>query len=1029
MPTTLVPSAKACRASMIVRASRLAAIALAVLASAVVASADTYAMVEPLGHAWRGERVSFALVDPAAQPGPVRVVDDRGRSLPAEVVADGARRRLEVLAGLQPFETRRLRVVPGAGDANPFRFVERDGLLEIVGPKSGIAVHGTVGASGPVAELRAPDGRWVPARWTFGGQTAVASTLTVERRGPVAAVVRSEMRFEDGTVWSVRMTVQAGDAAILFEERWSAPKHAAVAMTLAAPLNRLTWRIGSGPKLGTVATQERPADGEATVDIVPWLHWWISEKRAVYGVASSDRNGEAITVAALHPETWVAPNPQKPPTPPAPVVAALAADGFALRFPAEGAARDWLIALTPASEALDPALVGLKKALPAQAFVTRHGDFPLARVLDATAAWPSRNAAARPRLILTADDIRDLHAPDTVDPVRRERLLRAPLTEYSLPDHVDLLMRGRDPAIRARLTAAAPIAMQASVDRFLAGDDPGTLASTPHQRRDIFYAIHLADFALADPALDPKSAARLRTQAAFLADTVARPDFISAERGFVANPNIISAIAAMQGLAACLVSDHPKAAALLDRSLKELRDEELLTWSDKDGGWLEAPHYATLSTDFLLAVFLCARNAGRPEALADPRLRQVFRWFAQITTPPDGRLGGARHLPPLGNTYALEPTGLFGLAAFVWRRTDPVFAAEMQALHRASGAPAMNGVGGWWPATGPYQVAFKSAVLPARMPAYGSALFARTGAMLRAHMGPRETQLYLIAGENHAHYDNDSGSLTLWAKGRLLSDAFGYNGHAPAADHSMIENKAMSGLMRVRDYSAQETMDYVRASNGPWTRQILFVKDKDPLGPNYFLLRDALVGAPVSKAKDDPGSVWRLWLNAERVDFAGDRATVVGKEDVDMDIFFLTGLPAGATLEQATRSSAASGLNRPYATTQSAIRIPLAPTATLPVLLYPRLKTQPSPRVIPLADGRGARIEAAGRVDMVYLGDQDFADGARFRGTAGLSVERGDDVILALGAAGRIATRGRSLEAGKASSERCEAGACRLVRN
>ena len=242
-------------------------------------------------------------------------------------------------------------------------------MLRSLGRKavSRSALHAT-GAEGPVAAIRAPDGAWARATWSLGGRTVTDSKIVIERRGPVAAVARSETRLSDGTVWTLRTTVQASDPAVLFEETWSAPVHAAVAVTVAPtmPLDRLTFRIGSGQKLGMVTTQQMPAEGEVTLEIVPWLHWWLSEKRAIYGVASSDRSRQALTVAALHPQKWVAPARTKTPPPPVPIVTALTANGLALRFPANGTARDWLIAFSPVEAALDPALVGQMKALPAQ---------------------------------------------------------------------------------------------------------------------------------------------------------------------------------------------------------------------------------------------------------------------------------------------------------------------------------------------------------------------------------------------------------------------------------------------------------------------------------------------------------------------------------------------------------------------------------------------------------------------------------------------------------------------------------------
>ena len=166
-----------------------------------------------------------------------------------------------------------------------------------------------------------------------------------------------------------------------------------------------------------------------------------------------------------------------------------------------------------------------------------------------------------------------------------------------------------------------------------------------------------------------------------------------------------------------------------------------------------------------------------------------MEWFAKITTPPDDRIAGVRHLPPIGNTFLLEPTGEFGLAAHLWRTTDPALSARLQWMHEASGSPAKPYIGGTYPAFAPYRDAFTGASLPASAPQYGSELFRKTGAILRAHFGTdRETQLLMIAGENHQHYDHYFGSITLWGKGRRIADDFGYTGRAPMSDHSMVDS-------------------------------------------------------------------------------------------------------------------------------------------------------------------------------------------------------------------------------------------------
>jgi hypothetical protein len=189
---------------------------------------------------------------------------------------------------------------------------------------------------------------------------------------------------------------------------------------------------------------------------------------------------------------------------------------------------------------------------------------------------------------------------------------------------------------------------------------------------------------------------------AILAYTVNRDDYWSPPRGFGANPNMTSGVAAYRAQLGATIPAHPMAAAWVANGIKELK-YQLDHWSDDDGGWLEAPHYAMVSYDYLLGVFLMAHNTGFDDSLYDPRMKKIAEWFAKISTPPDSQLGGHRHLPPIGNTYIREPTGEFGLIANLWKLKDPTFAANMQWMHQQQGSPAEPGLGGFiqrWPAFG-----------------------------------------------------------------------------------------------------------------------------------------------------------------------------------------------------------------------------------------------------------------------------------------------------------------------------------------
>ena len=75
-----------------------------------------------------------------------------------------------------------------------------------------------------------------------------------------------------------------------------------------------------------------------------------------------------------------------------------------------------------------------------------------------------------------------------------------------------------------------------------------------------------------------------------------------------------------------------------------------------------------------------------------------------------------------------------------------------------------------------------------------------------------------------------------------MADDFGYYGYVTGEDHSMLMSPAAPDieLMQVTEFATAPRLDYVRGRKLAWTRQIAFVKDADPLGPNYFVFCDSL---------------------------------------------------------------------------------------------------------------------------------------------------------------------------------------------
>jgi hypothetical protein len=64
-----------------------------------------------------------------------------------------------------------------------------------------------------------------------------------------------------------------------------------------------------------------------------------------------------------------------------------------------------------------------------------------------------------------------------------------------------------------------------------------------------------------------------------------------------------------------------------------------------------------------------------------------------------------------------------------------------------------------------------------------------------------------------------------------------------------------------------------------WHRQVLFVKDEDPQGPNYFVVRDGFGGKPIKPTEDS------FWFLANGMTRRGNVFHFDGQLPVDMDVF------------------------------------------------------------------------------------------------------------------------------------------------
>ncbi len=983
-------------------------------------SAADFTLRDFIGRDWRNERVSFpltaaqavhakaghGLLGPDGQPTLYQL-------LPAPADQEP---RLEFLANVGPYET------------SPYTFddevtqvptdllaEEAPDLLQLSNGQVGIAIpKQLVNGAGPIQRLRLPSGKVVGGSLLKSDAPPTAYTATVTAQGPVFAEITCETTFGDQGTWEIRFQLQAGEPVVRVLENSAVSGNVEFLLFPDRDLNadKLLYRTGKGQinlnRLGDITP------GEVCV-LEPWCHWWERERQGPCFTIFNSGGEDALSLGAGLASEWVDPTlPKEKPQARPQIMVKKDDQGMYMTFPLKFGKRMWIMTGLRKDDALAEFRQDEAKTLLPYEYLIKHGQFPLDMVKDYTLVWEGDHANY-PRTLVTQKDvdrfrksIEDLTPYTDAIPGH----LNTPpdtITQFNMESLITTYLATGDAELGKYLGNCTAMMLEHAIYRVVMQPDM-PFGSAPHHFSDMGAAVLLADAALSCPELDPALRERMLGQIAFLGYTVSRPDYWSGERGFAANPNMTTSVMGYQTTIACAVSDHPLAQEWAKEGMAQLKGQ-VDYWTDDNGGWLEAPHYAMVSCDQILAAFVMARNAGFNDYLYEPKLRKFIDWFSKISTPPDSRIKGWRHLPPLGNTYLQEPTGEFGIVAYLFRDKDPEWSAQLQWMHHQQGAWPWPGIGGAYPGFAGYRALMFDPKLPEKAPAWKSELFPETGVVLRnTYNFERETYLHMIQGNNHAHYDDDSGSVVIWGKGRIISDDFGY--YIPQrTEHSMVESPLAGGVMRVTDFAPAERLDYVRGVQGGWTRQIAFVKDPDPLGPNYFVINDTLQ-APAP-------ATWRLYLLANNVTTGPHGALVEGTEDVDTDIFFA--LPAQVPLQTVPATHTANAGLSPEGgqvrleMTQIGLVASTEREKVFNVVVYPRLKNEALPTFLAIAEGRGVKLETPAGTEYVFLSNEPFTykeGDVEFTGTVGAVQIRAGQPHLSLGAPGKLSALGKTLEEG-----------------
>lgn len=1012
---------------------------LVALSAPSVSDAESFQLRDYLGRSWENESVTFPLTKAQlahAKAGHA-LVGTNGVPVAYQLVPDQSRVgfSLEFLTDLAPFGTHSYRFSKEKKTVSTDLGVEESGDTLVVSNRLiGIAIPKVLkGGNGPIERIRLKSGRWVGGSRLKSDLVVTGYTATVTARGPVFVEVTCKAVFTNQSVWELRVRLNASEPVVVLDET-SAVQGAGSVFQLFLDTdfkpNQIFYRNGSNNQYDRSEVADI-REGEVFF-LEPWLRWARQANRGASFSVFEAQQTDVLSVGAGFAGVWVDPGlPAEKPQAAAPLVLTKDASGLHLDFPLKYGRRNWMISALESEQCLSKIMLyGATPAYPAASlpyrYLVKHGHFPLNLVKDYKLAWNSKSSRF-PHLLFTQDDAarfkaqvtnKEAYAVASVDENLR-------LTQFTMGGPIKAFYATGDGRLGKVIANSALLSMQDAVDWFLK-QEWMPFGAAPHHAQIIGDATILADTALGTGCLTPEQSQRLLAQAAFLAYTISRPDHWSPARGYSANPNMTTSVNGYLMAAACLANTHPLARTWAEAALKELKTEELDGWSDENGGWLEAPHYAMVSYDQILGALIMAHNAGISDALyTDPKVKTVINWFSKISTPPDTRYNGFRHLPPIGNTYMIEPTGEFGVLAYLFKDKDPAFAAEMQWMYRQQQSWFCPGVGGGYPALAGYRDLLLDPSVPEKAPAWKSELSPKTMAILRnGFPSNRETMLVLLAGGFggwRSHWDDDSGSITLWGKGRILADDFGY--YNPSnADHNMVESPAVTGgIMEIGQFAAQDALDYVDGQRGGWRRQIAFVKDADPLAPNYYVICDSF--------KATVPATWRLWCTAGKVALNAAGALVEGKEDVDMDVFFALPRNVALATEEKTRTSASGvrpdgNFQGPVTSTQLGVIASLTEATNVTAVLFPRLKTESPPTFTAIANGHGVKVESAAGTDYVFLSPDSitYREGdVAFTGTVGAIQVRKERTLLSLGAAGSIALKDRQLKADKAQSRQWDA--------
>ena len=560
--------------------------------------------------------------------------------------------------------------------------------------------------------------------------------------------------------------------------------------------------------------------------------------------------------------------------------------------------------------------------------------------------------------------------------------------------------------------------------------------------------------------LTPQEQKLFRAQMAYLAYVLADPMCWSIERGFNSgNPNMSISYTLTLGVMACLLPDHPMAkewTAYCDRWMDKWLSDNV----GANGEWMvEGSHYQHVSISPMVVYVVAAQRAGFHDFTHDVRLKKLLLYLAKYYTPGDPQRKNYRVSAAYGRGTSGDQSAILGVAARMYAESDPELSRTLQWVWAADGYHLDIGDS----RLGGFEGYYLDKHLPMQQPAWESELFPNLGALLRTGVGtPHESYVNLLSQVDSHHnldiWTPEIGGIAQWyAHGKPLSTASSAIGYAER--HELLrdgvrlahnwgapgDTKGPFGYYTTTTdhlFATLPPLDYVRttvnnttvddrdwfpdklpafpretpAKTGTlhWTRQLLFLKDANPAGPAYLVLRDTTRGGEptawqfrtlsekvgtAAQAQDmtafladKPGKVI---LPARELPMS-DRYTAAGQFGIDVEYF----IAAPADTPRSTLRYGGN-TNDSVPEYQDLLLLQLPGDGAYYLALYPHPRAEAVPTFSALDSGKIIKAAGAFGTDYAFLANEETtaaAEGITVRGTAVTVQQRPTGMTLSLGA-------------------------------